>query len=465
MLKRVFCALILVAMLAGFVFWCNERAAWYAAKVNTVTPVPDIATLGFEPVFDYEYVEQRPGIITDRVGYSPSGKKVVFVEGSDIAKEFSVMSSDGEEIYYEGKLTKIGDKDGDTSFYLGDFSDFNRHGSFRIYQKDVGYSYIINIDDTSYKSIYTDSYNAIVETKYVYSRDLIYALSVLMLTGEIYPGAYSNMGFIKGGVELLLAQQNPLNGAIYEELQDQRTLDTIADEIKKHVTDGIDTASMISPEATAVYAGVLAQYYHDHAQDDPEVALEAVKAAGRAYSYIELYAPDTDPDYIYYAACELYRATGQFKYRNYIETYDAMQRKDSEGSSRYNYPLLADIAYLGSAFKTDYARCEQLMSKYRKVASDIQQHSDRAHFYVQDDIDDRSEDEILSNMMVLGFMSYMLSGGEYSGVKANYLHYLFGLNKDMRNHYADPSSDGTPLLVDDVMNLSKLVFIMGSGNN
>lgn len=429
-------------------------------------PIADIATLGFVPNFEYEYTQQTPAVITDRIGYIPSGKKVIYIEGNDLDKHYKLVSSDGEETVFEGKLRKVsGDeksKDGEKNLYIGDFSEFNQSGEFRIYQSDVGYSHKIHINNTCYSSIYSSCYDTIVDAEYMHTDALVYTLSNLIFTKEIYSNARTNDAFIKGGIEVLLEQQHPRLGALYKELQDEQTLNTIAEELKNPMSATIQTDEMISPSATAQFAGLMAQYYHEYREAEPELAITALRAGGRAYNYMERYRDEVSADSLYYAAAQLYRATGESKYRNAIAEYDNIEESKRD-ISKYDFTMLGDVAYLGSAYKTDYIRCENLMKSYRGKAAKISESATRQTYYVQPDIKDLSEDEILRNMMTLGLVSYILSGREYASVQSNYLHYLFGLNGDMANYFVTPMEDGGMPLSTDIVSLSRLIFILGNG--
>ncbi len=433
---------------------------------NTVESVADIATLGFVSDFSYEYVPQIPAVITDSMGYSQSGKKVIYIEGKDIAKEFEVIDIRDDEPVYKGKLRRLSsdeheNKD-DRSLYVGDFTEFTKTGIYRIYQENVGYSNEFSVNNDSYSTLFEECYRKIEDAQYVRSDTLIYTLANLMLTKEIFGEEYSDDSFIKAGIEVLLAQQHPRLGVIYNELQDEDTLNTISEELKNPVEATISTDEMISLSATAEFAGVLAQYCYNYRDEDPAFTAEVLRAAGKAYNYVERYREDIYADSMYYAAVEMYRTTGQFKYRNAIVLYDNIDEED-KNISEHDYTMLADVAYLSSAYKTDYVRCQSLMQYYRNKAAGISESATRQTFYVQADIEELDEDEVLHNMMTLGLVSYVLSGREYAIVQGNYLHYLFGLNRGRVNYYLSPIREGHTPISEDIVQLSKMIFILGNG--
>ncbi len=438
------------------------------ADMPAAEPVADIATLGYEPVFTYDYSEQRPAIITDRIGYTPTGKKVIYIEGTDPARDYKIIDNATEEVVYEGKLHRITEADEkdtatpEKSIYIGDFTELTGEGTYRAFQEDVGYSYEFSIGRDNYHALYNEAYKTITEAEYIQTSALIYTLSNLMLTHEIYANAPAEDSFIRGGIEELLSQQHPRTGAVYQDLQNTETLSLIEEELSHPSTATIQTDSMISLSSTAELAGVLAQYYVNYFETDQALAVQSLRAAGKAYNYIDRFREGVKSDSYYFAASELYRATGQYRYRKAIADYDLIPEQ-SRTVSDYDYTMLADVAYLSSEYKTDYVRCEELMSRYRDRASAISGSSSKQTFYVQADIERISEDELLHNMMTLGLVSYILSGREYASVQSNYLHYMFGINKDMINYYTEPYTEGGQPLGKDIIRLSKLIFILGNG--
>lgn len=466
-MRRVTTAVIMLAACCMTLTGCEpvDTIMSYVGR-ETAESVADIATLGFVPDFSYEYEPQIPAVITDSVGYSLSGKKVIYIEGTDLAKDFEIISTRDDSSVYKGKLRKISADEQENkdagSLYVGDFTEFAKEGTYRVFQENVGYSDEFVINNDSYSRLFEECYDKIEDAQYVKSDTLIYTLANLMFTKEIFGDEYTDDSFIKAGIEALISQQHPRLGVIYEELLDDDTLATISEELRNPASATINTEDMISLSATAEFAGVLAQYCYNYREEDPAFTAEVLRAAGKAYNYVERYREDVCADSLYYAAGELYRTTGQFKYRNAIVLYDNIAEEDRKKSD-HDYTMLADVAYLSSAYKTDYVRCQSLMQYYRNKAAGISESATRQTFYVQSDIDKVDEDEILYNMMTLGLVSYVLSGREYAIVQSNYLHYLFGLNRDRVNYYLSPMREGGIPISEDIVQLSKMIFILGNG--
>jgi len=190
----------------------------------------------------------------------------------------------------------------------------------------------------------------------------------------------------------------------------------------------------VSLSATAQMAGVFAQYVYLYKHtDDPAFINQCLLAAGKAYKYVEKYRDNTDTDAWYYAATQLYRATSQYKYRTAIAEYDTLP-VESRSSTELGYTILADFTYLSTPYGTDYNRCAVLLDSYMDKAQSISVSSSRENFYVLEEITSMSDKEILEDMFIMGVVNYVLSGQEYAGVQKNYIHYLSGVNTEMKDY-------------------------------
>ena len=402
-----------------------------------------ITKLNYTPDFNYIKVPQTPSLITDRLGYEPAGKKVVFLRTDNTDADYSIVDMNTDKVVYEGIMTKM-DITGDesTHLYTGDFSDFITEGTYRILQENVGYSYPFEIKKDIYKDFNKEIYGRVANAKYAKTADLIYVLANLMMTKDIYTDSYSNETFIRNSIERLMKSQDVTSGVVYDLL-------TVSDEL-----DGEESLS-----TTAEYAGVMAQFYQMHKEDADELVLAALQAANMAFQYVDKYRDNVWADSYYYASAEMYRATGQIKYRNAIALYDQMDI-GARQLSQYGYELLADVAYLKSEYKVDYNRCEEIMKNYLNDMVKLSALTDKQHFYVQSNIDELSEDDIIDHMMKLGLVGYVVSGHEYASIQGNYIHYLLGVNGNKRDYMLD-GMENVPI-GENILELSRLIFVFGS---
>ena len=426
------------------------------AEAATLTG--DVSTLGIEPDFSYARTPQRPNIYLDSEGYVPGAKKVLFIEGGDIEKEYSIVHADTGSVEYVGTLTATDIEGSENRLYIGDFSDYVEPGSYRVYQNNVGYSDEFRIDSKTYRNIYSSTYYGLEKYTYESNSDLIYSLANMLLTHEIYAGAKVDEDYIREQIEYLVSQQDVKTGGVYQYATDSEAIADLEIEAKAK-GQVFERSSLISLTTTAQYAGLLAQYCYSYYDKDPTYGAYLLGAANRAYLYMDQYRDNADVMSWHYAACQLLRATGYSKYKVAIDNFDALTELP-KADPKHNYEILADVAYLKTPFKTDYARCERLMAKYVDTAEYISGSTSKASYYVQSDIDTLTEDEVLNNMMALGLVSYVLSGQEYASIEYNYIHYLFGGNSDHLDHLVSAHTDDTAIL-SDYTKMSKLLFILG----
>ena len=390
-------------------------------------------SLGLDTVIDYERTPQTSHIIIDKEGYLPSAKKVFYIYGSNLGQNYQIVNMKSKEVVADSNMTMLETKDKDFNIYIGDFSTLTDEGVYRIYQDDVGYSDEFAVDS----DVYIDMSDRVLKTISDYSfknkEDMMFSIANIMLTKEIYPTSKTDDKFVRECVDSLLEKKD-----------------------EYFVGD-----NAVSPEFASMMAGTLAQYYYVYKDEDLLYYNSVMALANSAYIYADMQKDAIPADVRYYAAANLYRITGYAKYLTAIAEYDDLSTS-SKKLSTYNMTLLADMAYLKTDYRTDYARCEGIFTSYVDKASDISIKTDKAHFYVQPDIESLDDNAILDNMMILGICSYVLSSHEYASIQGNYLHYLFGLNKDKVNHLNEVKAAEAGTVSEDVTQLSKLIFVLGS---
>ncbi len=433
------------------------------AKTNvtgkTEISIPeDVDTLELQPDFSYEVIPQTPYIRINKMGYLPDRKKTAFIVGKDLTLKFSVINKRTNEVSFEGGLMKVGKADENGNFlYIGDFSELTMDGMYEIYQPDVGYSYPFEISNTVYRNVSSELYRFVRTYQYESIGCLGYTLGNVMLTKEIYPSSEDNYLYIKRQMELLLKQQNTQTGAVNLYIDKSINNNAIM------ATSDSDTEETVSLTSSAIFAGVLAQYYFNYKENDTIFANQCLQAAIKAYDYIEKYRDNTSTDSWYYAATQLYRVTGYYKYKKAIIEYDsfAMEKRTV---SEYDFTLLGNLAYLTTSYRTDILRCQNIMNQYLMEAQEMSFQSSKEHFYVQKNVDIIDEDELLNKMMILGVVNYVLSGREYAGIQENYIHYLFGVNGELKNHLTEDYitvKKNNPMN-QDISKVSEWIFILGN---
>ncbi|MBS7303992.1 MAG: glycoside hydrolase family 9 protein [Lachnospiraceae bacterium] len=390
-------------------------------KSEPVSTVPlEQDTLEMEPDFSYEITEQLPHILVDQTGYQSMDKKIAFFYGNELEENFEIRNEKTEETVYTGLLHKVKEEDGKT-LYSGTFTDFTKEGCYYLHHNKIGDSYAFSIEKNIYSRQYTDLNKMLLKQEHENVGSLAYMLANCMFIKEMFQDAWINASFIHSKTALLLNSQDAKTGAFYSEI--------LTEPVAFETYEGT-----ISLSTTAQMAGVLAQYSYIYREDkDTLLAGQCLQAAQKAYRYVEKYRDNTDTDAWYFAAVQLYRATGQYKYRNAIREYDTLS-EESRSSTPQGYTMLADFTYLATPYATDYKRCTGLLDAYIERAQNISANSFRENFYVPSNIDTMSNKEILDDMFVLGVVNHVLSGQEYAGIQKNYIHYLSGINRKCKNY-------------------------------
>ena len=442
----IICSLICTA--------CTNTVA--VEKPPQAIPMQD--TLGMVPDFSYVVPEQTPNVFIDSTGYCPTDKKIAYFVGNDLNDSFEVRDVATEETVYTGKLHEAADTDGRT-LYAGNFTGLEKEGKYYIRQGQIGDSYEFEISDSIYEREFVVLERLAREYTYTNVSDAAFTLANMLFLQEMFGGVSIDSDYVKDKIGQLLYSQDGKKGAFSCEI-----LDAPIDVSQATVpAEGIieQPEGTVSLTTTAQMAGVLAKYSYLYKETEPAFSLECLRASQKAYKYVEKYRGNTDTDAWYFAATELFRATGQYKYRNAILEYDAME-PGVKSRTEQNYTILADFTYLSTARGTDYNRCAALLDNYMDRAQEISVSATKENFYVHSDIAIMSDGDILDDMIILGAVNHVLSGQEYEGIERNYIHYLSGANMEAEDYLAGRMLVPDPAKGVNITNVAKLLVIFGN---
>lgn len=436
---------------------CTACTSQTVAVESEPTPPPMQDTLEMVPDFSYAVNAQIPNVFVDRTGYRPEDKKVVFFLGNDLEESFEVIDISTNETVYTGKLFKTKDLDG-KSLYAGDFTAFADVGKYYIRHTQVGDSYEFALDESVYEKEFLVLQRSAKEYNYTNVSDAAYVLANMLFIQEMYEQIHVDYMFVEETLVMLLNSQDTKSGAFYSEVFEE-PVNISQTTVPAEEMDG-EPAGTVSLTTTAQMAGLLAQYSYLSKDTNPLLSSQCLKASQKAYKYMEQYRGNTDTDAWYFAAVQLFRATGQYKYRNAIAEYDIMD-PGLKSNSKQGYTILADFTYLSTTYGTDYARCSALLDAYMDKAQSISVNSSRENFYVLPEIGTMSDAEILDDMIILGVVNHILSGQEYAGIQRNYIHYLSGVNLETANYLNERMmvSDYGDV---DITNIAKLMVVFGN---
>lgn len=423
-----------------------------AEPISKIPPQQD--TLEMVPDFSYAITPQIPHIFVDRMGYRSEDKKKVYFCGTDLEESFAVENAVSGEEVYSGTLRKVKEEDS-KALYVGDFSALLQEGRYVIKHPTLGDSYEFVIEDSVYEQEFLAMQKMAKEYAYSGVSEFAYVLANMMFIEQMYGPEKVDASFIGENLAMLLNSYEEKSGAFYGEIMEEPVKP-----VQNPGQEEQQPAGTVSLTTTAQMAGVLAQYSVLYQEADPVFASRCLTTAQKAYRYMEQYKANTDTDAWYYAAVSLYRATNQYKYRNAIAEYDAVD-SSLHSSTTQGYTVLADFTYLSIPWGTDYNRCNTLLNRYMDTAQSISVKSSQENFYVPKNIDTMTNKKILEDMIILGVVNHVLSGQEYAGVQRNYIHYLSGVNMDARNILTEEMINpinGSEL---DIADVARLMVIFG----
>lgn len=412
------------------------------SKTEQTEPEFTLETLGLTPDFSYERPAEKPGIRTDRLGYLPESVKTAVFRGKKLPESFQVIAKDSGECVYEGDV-RIGgsESDGILTGY-GTFTELKEEGSYYIQCERIGCSYYFAIGKEAYLEKAKELGQLIKEAQsgedtVRESMEICETLSYLLMTYEMYPALPAkiwnsgNTGdedakingekffkTLRAETDLLLSIQDEKTGGVFKEAKTE----LITEE------GGQALQPEISAEATAVYAGTMAKYGYLYQEYDWDYANICLKAAAKAWRYLDreerngtLPAGEVITGRIY-AASELYRASNERTYHNYM-----LQNRELMVNRKEDlYLLMGKIAYLSTRRQVDHELCSQIMSGLMENAGRIAAEGKKERFLVKE----KETDAILWDMTTLALTNYAIMNHEYVTVIENHLHYLLGRNEE-----------------------------------
>lgn len=409
-------------------------------------------TLGLTPDFSYERKAEKPNIQVDRQGYLPKSAKVAIFQEEELPERFQVIDRDSGECVYEGEVRSLRETEEGAFVGYGNFSDVEKEGNYYIQSDRIGCSCYFVIG----KDVYLETarkYGSIIETGTpTETLEICETISSLLTAYEMYPdlilqiwesGIEANETPDGGGeffrmlrreTDLLLSLQDERTGGIYGEV-----------EMSREKEEGQEMRG----EAAAAFAGTMAKYSYLYQQYDWDYANTCLKAAAKAWRYSEglqgAYVQSEDEEKggtgeKFYAAAELYRASNEIIYHNYILQNQEVLLDSEEDF----YGLMAKVTYLSTRRDVDQELCGELMEELMEEAKHIAEASKDGLFLVKN----KKTSDILWDMTVMALANYAIMNYEYVTVIENNVHYLMGRNEETEILLQDPGSrDAARLLL------------------
>lgn len=378
---------------------------------------------GLAPDFSYEVKAVEPGIIVDPQGYETEGVKTAVLKGKRIPDTFSVIDRDSGETVYTGIIQKKENQNG-----YAVFSDFTTPGTYRLQCMYLGQSYDFAIEDHLYDRLLQEALAGLADSP-TQERGILLSdepksvteschfLARLLQAYELYS---ENILDCEDGGQLLALLEVEARWLLT--MQDGSGA-VCADE--SPAAEGEDTEETL--RRAALYSAVMAKFGYAYRNEDNAFATTCLKASDRAWKYATGNKLDHGAEELFFAAAELYRATGVDSYQKYIKEFVNAGLPDGEDMKEA--ALYGTVTYLCTKKGADKTLCTQLMKTISTMGEQIFLNArDGAYLTAS-----KEPESILMDMEIMAVMNHIITNHEYATVLENHLHYLLGRNAESQD--------------------------------
>lgn len=365
------------------------------------------------PVLEYDVPVISPGVLVNQIGYDAVSPKTVIVRGKALPKVFHIVDALTGEVVFTGNLEKseYAEETGEYNSY-GDFTAFEQEGTYYIECDIIGRSYDFEIKEGLYEELLEHALSLLRKQRESVAAadvvDICRSLSVLLLSYELYPRVYEKnegeipplMTELKAYVEELLLLQDTKSGAVVEGGTEYR-------------------------KETVWVSAVLAKFSYSYQKYDSTYATVCLQSADRAWRFTEQQGEETEPELRFFAAAELYRATGQSQY------YNAANRLGwALSADRKNRALIFGIfTYSATKRAVDMELCQELMSDLFLEAEQIGMEAQTDAYLIGNSVSRSGLEDIFWNLVVLSAIDYIITNQEYATLIVRHNNYLAGANE------------------------------------
>lgn len=435
------CAVSLCVCLIG---GCGQKSSNQSQEEQPQGEVIRVGYTGMageSPQLHYQVDTMYPLVLIDRIGYAAGSKKVAVFVGGENGAGYDIIDSKTGKTVYSGKMTYAGTEDSrqDTVCY-GMFTEMVEEGAYYIRSDKLGESYPFVIGDGMYSELFRNiclSLEQHWDGHETYDAELLMqdarTLSNLLIAYECYTGVFGDD-----------------TGCAYSGNTVPDLLDLAAVRVKKIAS--LDR-SRLTDAQLAAYTGILAKFAQDYKVADASFSSECLAAAQLGYAALtKRELGDMDAGLLFYAASELYRATGYAVYHDVIRSY----RRDQGGSGSKDPGVMefyGNIAYVTSKHRVDMKLCDEIVrTMLRDVEEIAASYNENPYMTLQEQMG-----EVCEDLVKLVVVNYVISSYEYVTVQENQLHYLLGRNPRGAG-WAYRTADG--IVTDNAEQASALVLLL-----
>lgn len=358
-----------------------------------------------EFVISYDTKDETPNILVNQFGYSAENEKLVYFLGENLSDRFRVFEYGTEVLVYEGIIDQT-IKDG---YYMGEFTELKKQGTYYIQTEKIGQSYPFTIRekpefDELHRQLLINISNE--DPKKYKEIEMVEELLPVLIAFEMYPTA-----FFDGDIYL---EPNKIPD-ILDYLEFVATAILEVDEPIKNAQNGFLEAAFLTKLAYNLEA-----FSQTKANEYQVIAEKRYQEAATLLRIEDL------PGYenlAYLASAELYRKTGKYAYRSASEKYGSnisyLQKKNE-------FTFYADMTHMSTRRVVGVDFCNKRMEEERKQVIDwIKKNGKDSFFY-----DFENENMLLLYAMKILWVHEVNYSEEYENLEQEICAYFTGLNKE-----------------------------------
>ncbi|SDB64849.1 glycoside hydrolase family 9 protein [Butyrivibrio sp. INlla16] len=487
-------AIVMSASLAFMAVGCGSTK-----NTNNVKPEQEAQSSDPAPNVVYDVPTMVPSALVDQNGYRTGAEKVVTFKGSDLPELFYIYNLETGELAYTGQMRDTNHEEDGEEIKEGYFTDLVEDGTYYIYADNIGSSYSFRIKNDLYGDIFRqalrkyytnrcgmslseelageDAHAACHTQEAHLQEDPDKTLDVsggwhlnaeadrevelgckiaqnLLLAYEMKPESIpDDTGIPESGngipdildevryeIEWLMKMQDERTGGVYGAAL------TVRNESEDLMQAQVEVTP-VTMDATIRFATLLAEFSFLYQSYDSDFATKCLKCADRAYSLYAGTENVREKPEGFYAAAQLYRATGSSDYEQVLTSYFESGKYSSLFEENEDI-FLGCITYISTNQKVNVDICSKIMKLLMKKTTSIVDAARSSGFMVTS----KDHAQLLDDMRTITITDHIIYNYEYTTIIENHAHYLMGRNPEAVNYITD-TTERTYLNTDEGMGI------------
>lgn len=350
----------------------------------------------------YELPDMQPGVLVSRSGYPENGRKTVIFRGKKLPGHYEIIDRTEKTVIFTGDLQDVV-YNALTEEYngYGDFSELTTEGEYEIRCDYIGYSYPFTIKKGGLSGKLAEGINELKGPEALADDEIEEAcrtVSLLLLSYELYGGVYT---------------------------QDADTEEAFFAVLRTYIEWLYGKLDNSDYEETAWISAVLAKFSYSYQKKDSNYATSCLQAADKAWKTVSQ-EEDTPQELLFYAAGELYRATGQKKYSKVQEeAAERLPETVDNGAQTFG-----TFTYASTKRKIDVELCGKLLMVLLNRAEEIAACAKDMPYGIGSSITTGEQMQVWWEGVLIASCNYVITNNEYGTLTENYARYFEGINEE-----------------------------------